>query len=95
MKYPLTSPLGVPTPLSEGSVAPTILWRHLSVRDAVLPIQMGCQGSSTTSAPAADPVGKEAWVAIGNGSGEETKMGEIYFNYPHRICGKIPAQGLV
>ena len=79
MKCPLMSPLGVPTPLSEGSVAPTTLWRHLSVRDAVLPIQMGCQGSSTTSAPAADPVGKEAWVALGTGSGEETKMGENLF----------------
>ena len=46
-----------------------------------------------TSAPAADPVGKEAWVAIGTGSGEEIKKVEIILTAPLGLVAKSQLRG--
>ena len=45
--------------------------------DAVLLILMGFPGDQSISAPAADMIGKEAWVDLGPGSGEQIKRGKF------------------
>ena len=47
--------------------------------DVGLPILMGFPGDLLPSAPAVDMIGKEAWIDLGPGSGEQIKGG-IFLN---------------
>ena len=62
--------------------------------DSRLPTLMGSLEDLLTRAFAAVMIGKEAWVDLGPGSGEQSKGGN-YLNSPHMTIGKIPAQELV
>ena len=52
---------------------------------------MGSPEDLPPSALAAAMIGKEAWVDLGPGSGEQSKGGN-FLNSPPRNIGKIPAQ---
>ena len=59
--------------------------------DVGLPTLMGSPEDLLPSACAAAMIGKEAWVDLGPGSGEQSKGGN-FLNSPPRSMGKIPAQ---
>ena len=51
--------------------------RRPTVVDVGLPVLMGSPEDLSPSAPAADMIGKEAWVDLGPGSGEQIKGGNF------------------